>query len=231
MALLIRNHFRYDPQFRLAILMGVPITVVLLVVTVFINKARIVDPFSAEGGAVFASTFPLYLAIFLFPSTVKTALTYSSQAEASWILVASPADRTRLLIAARRFTGLFFLAPYLLALCVVFLVLTGSIAHTLQHFAMIATLLLAETDVLLFLLPALPFSRKSTVGAAGVQMLLPLLPAVAALLVLFLLLSFAYRSPYLYWPVLGGLLALDAALRAWGPRYAAVRLADKEMEI
>jgi len=84
--------------------------------------------------------------------------------------------------------------------------------------------------VLLYALPEIPFSRPTTMTAGAAQLFMPFVPAAAALLLLFILVSFAYGSLYRYWPALGGLLACAVAVRVLGPRFAVARLAAAERE-
>ncbi len=228
MALLVRNRFRFDPQTRLAILMNVPVVVFMLLVTVVINKTRILDPFTAAGRASFGTTFLLYLAIAIFPSSLKTAFTVSTEAGASWLILCAPADRGLLLRAVRRVTELFFVAPYLLLMAAIFGVLTGTLLHTIQHFAVVAVLVFLETEVLLYLMPELPFSKTASMGASGAQLIMQFVPAAVVLLILFVIVTFVYATGYLFWPVLGVLVVCAALLRALGPRHAARRLSEQE---
>ncbi len=227
-ALLIANLFRHDSQFRMGVLTIIPVTVLYVGIIIFANHAPILDPFTAAGRAGFGSTILLYLAVGFFPTYVKNALTFSSQSEASWLFHASPADRLLILRAARRFILVFFIAPYLLLLSVLYAVLTGSIAHTLQHFTAIALLVLIETDLLLFFSPRLPFSRALSAGRRGGGALVRMLAGVVILLPIYLLVVFVYTSPIASWLALATLAAVLAGVRAAGRRHAARRLEREE---
>jgi hypothetical protein len=227
-ALLIRNHFRYNAQFRMSILMVVPLTLFMLVSTVFINHVRVLDPFIDQGKAAFPSTLLLYMAIAMFPFSVKVALTHSMEAEASWLIAASPADRILLLRAMRRFALVFFIIPYLLFLGVVFLVLTHSVVHTVQHFAVVGILVVMETDLIIYFRPEMPFSIQTIPGTLSGQVFLQLLPAAIVIVVLLLIVLVVYPYPLVYWLVLGALIGSMMLVRTLGRRAAATRLAEAD---
>jgi hypothetical protein len=227
-ALLIGNQFRHNAQFRFSILVIVPITVLYAAIVLLVNRTPIVDPFTAGGRQSFGSTILLYVAVGFFPSYLKSALTSSSEAEASWILHASPADRLLLLRAARRFILAFFLLPYLAALWAVFALLSGVLFDTLRHFLAVGALVLLETDVLLLFFPQLPFSLKQRTGQRGAAMLLRLFGGLLILPPLYLLVVFVYPHPVLAWAALAGLGACVLAVRLGGERFAGSRLRRQE---
>jgi hypothetical protein len=226
-ALLIANLFRHDTQFRMGVLAIIPVTILYVGIIIFSNGASIVDPFTPAGRAEFGSTILLYLAVGFFPTYLKSALTYSSQAEAGWLFHASPADRLLVLRAARRFILLFFVTPYMVALAALYAVLTRQIPHTLQHFAAVALLVVIEVDVLLLYWPQLPFSRQVTAGRRGGGALFRMLAGVVILLPIYLLVVFAYPSPIASWIALAVLAVVVVTVRVTGKRHAA-RLLDRE---
>ncbi len=228
-ALLIGNQFRHEPQFRFTIMAVVPLTVIYLGIILLVNRVPILDPFTPAGRATFGSTILLYLAIGFFPMYLKGGLVNSTQAEASWILHASPANRLLLLRAARRFIIWCFLAPYLLAVGVLFAFLTRAPLHTIQHFAAVTALVLIETDVLLLFFPELPFSKHLQTGQRGAAIVIRLFAAFILLPPLFLLVLLLYPRPLLAWIGLAGLFACLAAVRIAGSRFAARRLELQEM--
>ncbi len=230
-SLLIRRLFTRDSQFRMGILVIVPVTVLYLFLVLFVYNTPILDPFTPRGRDTFTGTLLVYLAVGFFPSYLKNALTYSNQAEAGWILHSSPADPRLVLRAARRFILLFFIAPYLGVLGLVYMVMTGAVAHTLQHFAVISLLILMETDFILFFFPQMPFSRQAATGRRSGAALLRLVSGVIVLLPIFLFVYFVYPFEAAYWASLAGLAALMIAMRLFGERYAARKLSSEEFAL
>jgi len=228
MALLIANFFGQDSQFRMGVLTIIPVTVLYVVIILFAHRAPIADPFTQAGRAGFGSTMLLYLAVGFFPTYMKSALTYSGQAEASWIFSVSPANRLLILRAARRFILVFFVTPYMILLGVLHAVLTHAVLHTVQHFAVIAVLVLIEIDVLLLFFPRMPFSRMTAAGRRGAGPLVRMLAGVILLLPLFLMVDFVYPSTVAYWAALAGLCIAMVILRLVGNQHAARRLGAEE---
>jgi hypothetical protein len=227
-ALLVSNLFRHDPQFRMGVLTIIPVTILYVGIILFVNRSPILDPFTSAGKAGFSSTILLYLAVGFFPVYVKNALTFSGQSEASWLFHASPADRLLILRAARRFILLFFIAPYLVMLTVVYAILTREIPHTLIHFAAITFLVLIETDLLLLFAPRLPFSRPLTAGRRGGGPIVRMLAGAVILVPIYLLVLFVYPYPLVTWLCLGGLAVILTAVRITGRRHAARKLERAE---
>lgn len=228
MALLIGNLFRHDNQFRMGVLTIIPVTVLYVALIVVVNRAPIIDPFTQAGRAGFSATILLYLALGFYPIYVKNALSYSSQAEASWLFHSSPADPLLILRAARRFILVYFIAPYLLLFAVAYAVSTHAYLHTAQHFVAIALLVLIETDLLLLFAPQIPFSRKPAAGRRGAGMFLRIFAGLVLLAPIYVLVYFVYPHPAAYWAALAVLVACLVAVRLTGRRYAARRLSREE---
>lgn len=228
-ALLIGNFFRHDAQFRMGVLTIIPVTVLYVGIIVLANRVPLLDPFTPAGRATFGATILLYLAVGFYPSYMKNALTYSSSASASWLLTCSPADPLLILRAARRFILVFFILPYLVALAAAYAIFTGQIGHTIQHFMVIALLVLIETDILLLFSPQLPFSLPATTGRRGGAVLLRVLAGVVILVPLYLMVLFVYPHPAAYWIALAVLMAIAAGVRVLGGRYAGAKLAREEL--
>jgi hypothetical protein len=228
MALLIANLFRHDTQFRMGILTIIPVTVLYFVIILFASRSAIADPFTAAGRAGFGQTILLYLAIGFFPTYMKSALTYSSQAEATWLFSVSPADRLLFLRASRRFILTFFVAPYVTLMAVLYAALTGALWHTVMHFAVITLLVLLEVDVLLLYFPRMPFSRLTAAGRRGGAILMRTLVGFLILLPLSLLVAFVYPFTAGYAAAVAVLAALVVTVRITGGRFAARKLAMEE---
>jgi hypothetical protein len=192
------------------------------------NRAPIIDPFTPAGRAGFGPTILLYLALGFYPIYVKNALSYSSQADASWLLHSSPADPLLIIRAARRFILVYFIAPYLVLFSAAYAVATRSYLHTAVHFAAITLLVLIETDLLLLFAPQIPFSRAPTRGRRSGGMLLRMLAGLVLLGPISLLVYFVYPLPGACWAALGLLVAGLIVVRVTGRRYAARRLGREE---
>ncbi len=229
MALLIGRLFRRDSRFRTSILTIIPITVAYIGVILLVNRTPLLDPFTPQGRATFAATLMLYIGIGVYPALVKGALTFTNDASVGWVFFASPADPLLLLRAARRFILVFFIAPYLLVLGAAYALFTGALWHTLQHFILIACLVVIETDVMLFFFPQRPFSIEAAAGQQGGAMLLQTLAGMLILLPLYLLVILVYPHPFAFWPALAGIVACLAVVRVMGRRYAASRLSREEL--
>ncbi|HEY9593833.1 MAG TPA: hypothetical protein VHE79_05105, partial [Spirochaetia bacterium] len=227
-ALLIGNLFRHDNQFRMGVLAIIPISILYVAIIAFVYHAPIIDPFTPAGRASFGPTILLYIALCFYPTYVKNALTYSNDAEASWLFYSSPADPLLVIRAARRFILAWFILPFLVLFAAVYAIVTHAVLHTLQHFAGIAVLVLVETDVLLLFSPQIPFSRKPAAGRRGGGMLLRLIGGALMLVPIWLLVIFVYPHPWAWWTAMAGLCAAFAVVRITGRRYAARRLSHEE---
>ena len=230
-SLLIRNLFAHDSQFRMGILVIVPVTVLYLLLILFVYNAPILDPFTPRGRETFTGTLLLYLAVGFYPGYLKSALTYSGQAEAGWIIRVSPADPILILRAARRFILVFFIAPYLALLTAMYIAFTGAVAHVVQHFALISLLIVIETDFMLLFFPQIPFSRPVTTGRRSGGAFLRLFSGAIVLLPIFLLVYFVYPVAAAYWASLAGLVILMFVVRFLGGRRAARKLSSEEFAL
>ena len=136
---LLKNHFKFSTQFRMGILAIIPITVIYAVM-IFINSPEsILDPFTIEGRRLFSNTLLLYIAIGIFPLYIKNALSYSQEAEASWILYTTPYNTSRLITSIRHFILGFFIIPYLLIFTLLFGFYTQAWWSTIKHFLVVSS--------------------------------------------------------------------------------------------
>ncbi len=214
----------------MGILTIIPITILYVGIIVLINRAPILDPFTPAGRAGFSATILLYLAVGFYPAYIKSALTYTNDAEASWIFHTSPADPLLILRAARRFILVFFILPYLLLLGAAYAVMTRALLHTVMHFLVIALLVVIETDLQLLFFPEMPFSRTRAAGQRSAGMLIRMLAGVVLLIPIYLLVLLVYPSPVGYWCALAGLAAVLVTVRVLGRRHASRRLAHAEFQ-
>ncbi len=230
-ALLISNFLRSDNQFRMGVLTIIPVTLLYLAILLLGVRSPILDPFTPAGRATFGRTILLYLAVGFFPSYLRSALTFSAQAEASWLFHVSPANRLLMLRAARRFILLFFVAPYVLLLAVLNAVLTREILHTVMHFLAISLLVVIEIDLLLLFFPRIPFSRPASLGRRGGSALGRMLNGFLIVVPIWLLVTFVYPHLLVYWLVMAALVAVLIVVRVRGRRFAARRLEREEYSI
>jgi hypothetical protein len=156
-AILVRSQFRHDLRFRLGILALLPISVIYLFIGAEGGPA---DPFvTTDRGH--GDTGLIQLALFFLPMTLRRALVTSSSFRASWIFHASPADRTRLVLAARDIITFFFLLPYLLVLAGLFAYFYGNVIHALIHATFLGFLSYLVLQLGVFLNPQLPLSMPA----------------------------------------------------------------------
>ena len=149
-ALLVRAQFRYDQRFRLTVLSILPLTLVNLASGLWSDA---LDPFSPGPGE------PLvYLAVMLFPTMIRGALSQSDSYRAAWIFHGTPASRPALVVAARNFVAAYFLVPYLLLLGVFYVSMVGKPVSILVHMSVLGLLshLVLVFDLLLN--PEIPFA-------------------------------------------------------------------------
>ncbi len=154
-ALLIRNQFKYDQKFKLAVLSILPLSVIYLIMG--IGKGGMTDPFITQSIPSGNSWF-LYYAIFLFPIMLNASLANSDSYQASWIYYATPADRSRLVLASKGFVFLYFEIPYLTLLGAVFFYYWRNLWHVAVHAGVLALLSHIILQITVLIHPALPFS-------------------------------------------------------------------------
>jgi hypothetical protein len=88
-SLLVRNQFKYDQKFRLAVLGILPLTVIYLFMG--LRKGPLADPFVSHGMGS-GDFWLLYFAVLMFPIMLNATLANSDAYQASWIYYATPAD-------------------------------------------------------------------------------------------------------------------------------------------
>jgi ABC-2 type transport system permease protein len=199
-ALLVRNQFKYDQKFRLAVLSILPLTVMYLYMG--LRDGPLADPFVVHASR-FGNSFLLYLAVLMFPTMLRMSLMNSDSYQASWIYYATPADRGRLVLGAKDFVFAYFVLPYLLFIGVVFLYFFRNALHVLLLLIVLGLLSHFFLQLAVFFNPALPFSQPIRKGqrSSGYLMTLVLGPflSIAFLLVLAI---WVYPRPWLLAAVL-----------------------------
>jgi ABC-2 type transport system permease protein len=207
-ALLVRNQFKYDQKFRLAVLGILPLSAVYLFMA--LQRGPLTDPFIIRGFGS-GNSWLLYFAVLMFPIMLNASLANSDSYQASWIYYATPADRSRLILASKGFVFAYFVIPYLTFLGAIFLYFWGNLLHVVVHSGVLALLSYIFLQITVLLHPVLPFSmplRKAerSTKLVGIMMLTPI-AAIGLMGVLFYL---AYPHP----PVLAGAM-IGLVLFSW----------------
>jgi len=178
MALLIRSQFRNDQRFRMAVLSILPLT--LLYVFMGVREGAMSDPFEPVGREMSFVT----MAVLLFPSMLKMAVTHSESFKASWIFFASPADRARVVRASMNVLAVFFLLPYLVFIAGVYAWFVPNLLHVVVHVALLGLISHLCLQLMVLLDPDLPFSKPPMKGRSSSTMFL-LIFVVMGVLVFF----------------------------------------------
>jgi hypothetical protein len=216
-ALLIRNQFRYDQKFRLAVLGILPLTVFYLYMG--LREGSLPDPLVGRGSG-FGQSWLLYFAVLMFPTMLKTTLTYSDSYQASWIYFATPADRGRLVLWSKNFILAYFVLPYLGFIGAIFLYFFRNPWHVLLLLIVLGLLSHLFLQLAVFVNPALPFSQPPRKGQRSSSMIVMLaFGPIAAIGLLFVLSRWVYSNISLLMAVLAVLAALswrlERALQKW----------------
>ena len=82
----------------------------------------------------------MYLAVMLFPTMIRGALSQSDSHRAAWVFHGTPASRPALVVAARNFVAAYFLVPYLLLLGVFYVSMVGKPVSILIHMSVLGLL-------------------------------------------------------------------------------------------
>ncbi len=158
-AVLVRSQFRNDQRFRMGVLSILPMT--LLYVLMGVRDGNMRDPFLAGGRSSFSL---VTVAVLLFPSMLKPALTRSESFRASWIFFACPADRLRVIRSAKNVVVAYFLVPYLMFVGAIYLYFARNVGHVLVHILLLGLISHLVLQSMVLLDPELPFSRPTQVG-------------------------------------------------------------------
>lgn len=165
MAMLIRSQFKNDQRFRMAVLSIVPLT--LLYIFMGVQDGGLGDPFGRGSGSGLSL---VTVAVLIFPSMLKMAVTHSDTFRASWIFFASPADRITLVRSAKNVLAAYFLLPYLLFVLAVYLYYVRSPAHVAVHIALLGLVSHFCLQFMVLMDPDLPFSKPPMKGRASTTM-------------------------------------------------------------
>ena len=192
-ALLIRNQFKQDMKFRLGVLSIFPLTVFYFLYG--LRGGPMPDPFvAAEGGS--GQWFLLHFAMLVFSMMLLPNLSRSDSFRASWIFYASPASKSRLILAMKNFLLAGFLLPYLAMVGVLMAFFFTSLLHVLVHLAVLALVGNIALLVAIRLLPHLPFSRPIQKGEQSTRYFLLFIATSLVAGALFPVLTiWVYRTP------------------------------------
>jgi hypothetical protein len=157
-ALLIRTQFKYDNRFRLAVLTFVPLTAFYLYLGA--REGQVADPFVSSGSGS-SPTVLLQLVLYFLPMSLKGIITTSDAYRASWIFHAAPADRTKLVVAARNAIFVFVVVPYLLLLAAFYAWAFHNVAHALVHVVCLGLMSQIVFELIVLIDPRLPFSEPT----------------------------------------------------------------------
>jgi len=199
-ALLVRNQFKYDQRFRMAVLGILPLTVLYLFMG--LRSGPLHDPFAGSASG-FSQSWLLYFAVLMFPVMLKATLTYSDSYQASWIYYATPADRTRLVLCAKNFVMAYFVIPYLAFIGAIFLYFFRNVGHVLLHLSVLALLSHFFLQMSVFFQPMLPFSQPPRKGQrSGNVMIAIMFGPIVAMGLLYVFSVWIYRDRTLLLAVL-----------------------------
>ncbi len=170
-AVLVRSQFRNDQRFRMGILGILPLT--LLYAIMGIRDGNMADPFvqASRGGGFSLVT----VAILVFPSMLKPALTRSESFRASWVFFACPADRLKIIRSAKNVVVAYFLVPYLIFVGAIYAYVAHNLWHVLVHIMLLGLISHLVLQSMVFLDPELPFSRPTQVGRRGTSVIVLML--------------------------------------------------------
>ncbi|MEP6916204.1 MAG: hypothetical protein ABJC89_11185 [Acidobacteriota bacterium] len=154
-ALLVRSQFRNDQRFKMGVLAVLPMTLLYLVMG--IRSGSVHDPFvPAPRGAGFSL---VTMAVMMFPPMLKFELARSEAFRASWIFFACPIDRMKIVRASKNVLVAYFLIPYLAFVAAITTYFAGHALHVAVHITLLGLISHLVLQIVMFLDPALPFSR------------------------------------------------------------------------
>ena len=190
---LVRAQFRNDMNFRLGVLVMLPVTLVYLLLA--LDDGGLADPFVGSDIAA-RGLGMVHFAVLGMPLVLMEHLFRSESYRASWIFFSTPVDRARLIVHVGNSVTIFFLLPYLAALAAVFAWAFGDVRHAAGHAFVLGLISYGGIQTLLLAVPRLPFSEPVRKGArVGAFMGILLLAIVVAALLDIMM--FVYARPSL----------------------------------
>ena len=191
-AILVRSQFKNDIKFRLGLISLLPITLIYLMMGM--RHESIGDPFVA-GAPRGSEVGFIQIALMFLPMTLRQTIVTSDAYRASWLFYATPADRTRLVLAARDVITVFFLVPYLAFMAAIFAYFFGNVLHAIVHAFFLGFMSYLVLQFTIMIDPKLPFSMPPTKDTrGGMTFVLQLLVMFVGMAAYFLLTYVVYRS-------------------------------------
>ncbi|MGB5107768.1 MAG: hypothetical protein WBP29_14835 [Candidatus Zixiibacteriota bacterium] len=195
---LIRAQFKYDNRFKTTVLSIIPLTIIYIYLGVS-DSGTIIDPFAIIADAEIQKNYFLYLAVAFLPFMIITGTSYSASANASWVFFASPADRTKLILASSRFALIYFCIPYLIFLSIVFGCFFGNYLHAVLHCFILFLTLIAMLQLMVAIMPRIPFSLPARAGQRSLAFFaMFIIPALFIIVPMMIILKFGYGDPVRY---------------------------------
>lgn len=208
-ALLIRGQFRNDMKFRMGVLAILPLTIIYLLIGLT-EDGTLGDPFVR--GGVSQGLMMVTLAMLMFPTMLKMNLTMSDSFRASWIFFACPADRTRIVRAAKNVLVVSFLIPYMALVGALLAWFSTNAAHILVHLVVIALVSHLVLQIVTLVEPELPFSKPVVKGRSSSRVMLLMVVVGVGVVIVPLTAPFVYRSTIATSVLIAGLIAASAVL-------------------
>jgi hypothetical protein len=154
-AMLTVSQLKGDVPFQISVVMTVFMALFFAAVSFLVELPP--DPFQSSNTGV-ETALLAQLAVFFLPASGYDSFASSQAHQASWLFFTTPADRARLVTAARDMTALFMLAPTMVVLAVFFIYAFGHVGHALLHVVMLGGLAYIALQIVVLLRPKLPFS-------------------------------------------------------------------------
>ncbi len=193
--LLIRAQFQHDTKFRLTLMWLFGIMIAYLVYG-SLNNMVVRNPFNLAASGSSEGNFLFSLALAYLPIFVGDAVKYSPSFRAAWVFYATPLDRLKLVLAVKKVMILFFVVPFSLFLCAVFLYYFHNIVHALLHTFFLVLLTILVLSVYFMFQADVPFSKERTAGQTSASMIGMLLLASVISILPIILLSFLGYGGY-----------------------------------
>lgn len=225
--MLIRAQFRYDTKFRLALLALLPLTVVYFGLALL--QGGIKDPFTSDYRAIIGAQF-LYFVAMLMPVGLMQTVSQSENYKAAWIFFASPADRSKLLLAVRNTLLITVAIPYMTALAIVFSYYMPW-PHAIEHVLVLSAIGTLVFQGFLLLTAKMPFAQPRRPNQRGVaQIAGGMFLVIVPYALLALEIVFGYRSTVRFWSTFALLVTLSLLMEQAVRSRVRVKLDREEFE-
>lgn len=190
-ATLVRGQFRYDTNFRLAILSIIPVTIFYIFFAM--RDGPLPDPFVNLGFASGRVWF-VHFAALAMPLAAMDGLFRSESHQAAWMFFAAPVERAKLAVNAGNCVTVFFIAPYALLLAAIFMWAFGNIWHSGVHALALGLMSHLVLQARILASPRLPFSEPPRKGSGMGGLMGMVLVGMAIAVILPLVFQVAYSA-------------------------------------